>query len=343
MPLPRMSFFNLTTLALAAASLWYIANHHLSRSDTFHTKVHEQQPLIQSQSAQSNSPFALTDILETDLSAIIDSSDTTNTSLSDVDAESVDCGLLCKQTIEALKLPYQIADHEYEKLRAQASLLASYLQKNSAQIDEFIEIALQADGNKRKTIIAVFNFLSESDRLMLGQALIQSNSEHQRLDGIQVLASTESMSQRWVNDFSELLITEQHEYVRQSAVQALSRSERFKGDATVLAMLSQVMQVESDASVRGAALLASARLTHDPQSLLYDSFNAIRSEQSEYQQYGVRAMEELFNRHTRNGGELSEYDRNQLEQLVVDLMEPEFNNIPASVRRDIENLFERFH
>ena len=352
MTLYRKHYFILITLTLCAVSLWYTVNHPLSNTDKLHTKVDVQQVLLQSQPAQNNNPFALTERSEASISRIspssvnnseiTDSFDKTNATLTGADTESLDCGLQCKQAIEVLKLPYRIADDEYEELHSQASQLATYLQSNSQRLNEFVEIALHADGNKRKIIIAAFTLLPESDRLVLGQALIQSQSEYHRLDGIHVLAGTESMSQLWVTEFSELLINEQNEYVRHSVVQALNRPEIFEGDAKVLATLTQVIQSGSDASVRGEALLVSARLTHDPQPLLYDSFSAIRSEQSEYQEYGVRAVEEILVRHTRSGGQISDYDRNQLEQLVIDLMEPEFDNIPADVRRNIEALYERF-
>ncbi len=351
MTLYRKCFYTLTTVTLCAVSLWYTITHHLSSSDSLHTQVNAPQAPRKSQPVQGTNPFALADSSEANAISVLadnndeitDFFDQANIIPAGVNSESSDCSLQCKQTIEILKLPYRIADDEFEKLHAQALQLAVYLQSNSQMLDEFIDIAVQADGNKRKIIIAAFAQLTESDRLALGQALIDSPSAHHRLDGIHLLTGTESMSELWVDEFSELLSNEQNGYVRQSVVQALNRPEIFEGDAKVLTMLSQVIQSDGDASVRGEALLVSARLTHDPQPLLYDSFSAIRSEQSVDQQYGVRAMAEIFDRHTRSGGQISEYDRNQLEQLVIDLMEPKFDNIAADVRSNIEDLYERFH
>lgn len=353
MTLSRNSAFILAALMACASSLWYGVKLHSAYPQPSYAAVDEQNTLLQTHLAQTSNPFALTDRSESDLSTAKSSSGDgreaavlsgeISVSQALFDSDSSGCGLYCQQAIEVLKLPYEIADHDYEEYLSLAEQLAAYLRSNVQLSAEFIEIAEQAKGNKRKIIIAAFALLPEGDRLELGQALIKSNSEHHRLDGIQVLASTDSANLHWVNEFSELLLNEQNSYVRQSVVQALNRPEVFKGNAEVLNMLSQVIQTEGDALVRGEALLVSARLSSDPQSLLYDSFSAIRSEQVDYQQYGARAIEEIFIRHTRDGGQISEVDRNQLEQLVTDLVEPEFDSIPISVRRHIEDLFERFY
>lgn len=352
MTLFRNSILVLSALTVCAPALWYAFKQYSSHLELLHTYANEQQALPKSPSVQSDNPFALIDrsVANTSTTKKVtgESTEVTHltinedTSQSLLDAEVSGCGLSCEQAIEALQLPYEIADHEYEEYLSLVDHLATYLLSNVQLREEFVEIALQADGNKRKIIMAAFALLPEIDRLKLGQALIESSSEFHRLDGVHVLASTESISQYEVTEFSELLQNEQNVYVRHSVIQALNRPELFKGDAKVLTILSQVINTESDASVRGEALFVSARLSSDPQPLLFDSFNAIRSEQSEYQHYGVRALEEIFVRHTRSGGQVSEFDRSQLEQLVDDLMEPEFDNMPVNVRRNIEDIFERF-
>ena len=249
----------------------------------------------------------------------------------------------CPQIVKTVEYPYALSDLEFENVLSSVDELADVLRENSELRSEWIELARHSTGNKRQVIIETFALLDAEDRLALGKALSESPSERHRLDGVQLLGRPNTMSKPLVPMFSDLLQTEQDQYVRGSAINALNQPDLFYGDQEVLEILEQVIYTDNNDAVRGEALLASTQLTENPVDLFYLSLDAVRSETHEYQKFGVRALEEILSRHTKNGDELSWQSSADMSQLVAEIMNPEFDDMPAEVRTTIDNLYHRFY
>jgi len=88
---------------------------------------------------------------------------------------------------------------------------------------------------------------------MLGTALSESTYDHNRMEGIQLLAIAENIDKSHLKIFSEVLLVEHNEYVRSFAAQALNNPEFFYANQEALDMLSYVLVLDVDDGVRGEA------------------------------------------------------------------------------------------
>jgi len=295
--------------------------------------VHRKDPLV-----------VVADITESEseIDSEKDSEATTETAAVKTDATTIHCTNDCQHSIELMQLPFPLSDEDFEGVLADVDTLADYLRNNPSLVPEWIDLASRTDGNKRQVIIETFHLLDMEEHRLLGTALTESPNERHRLDGVQFLARSIMLDKSMVPTFTNILQGEQDQYVRGAAVEALNKPDLFHGDEEVLSALSQVIYSDTNDAVRGEALLASARLTPDPEALFQLSLEAVRSHTNEYQQYGVRALEEVLTRQTMNGGELSWQSDSDLSQLMEDTLGTEYKNMPAEVRSTLDDLYYRF-
>jgi len=220
--------------------------------------------------------------------------------------------------------------------------LSIVLQENPELRSQWIELAGRTEGNNRQLIIAAFALLDKSDRLALGKSLSESTHTLARLDGVHLLARSDTLDRTLAPILYNILQADQDQYVRAAAVAALNKPQLFYGDPEALSALAQVMYTDPDASVRGDALLASTQLSETPEDLFSVSLDATVSDASEYQLLGVRALEEIMNRQTMNGIELSVQNEFELDQMMQRLLESEYEHISTEVRRALDDLYQRF-
>ena len=307
-----------------------------SNSPEFFTVLPSTNPESQT-SSKSNNPLAI-------------KSDATSTQVVENDAlQSIElqpniiCAVDCKRTAEQIQLPFTLSDEDFEKALGNADELAVLLQDDPTLRSEWGDLATHTEGNKRQVIIATFSLLEREDRLALGTALSESAHNHARLDGVHLLASSNTMDKPLAPIFYNILQSDQDQYVRAAAVAALNKPQLFYGDQDVLSVLEQVIYTDIDSGVRGAALLASTKLIEDPEELFSVSLEATVSDASEYQLSGVRALEEIMNRHTMDGHELSEQNEYELDQLMERLLLSENDQVSGEVRRALDDLYSRFY
>jgi len=252
-----------------------------------------------------------------------------------------DCNDLCQEKIEFLRLSSVLDDDEYEELLGLTDELAQYLRKNPAARTEFIEIASTTSGNKRSIIMAAFNKLDIEDRRLLGNALIESSDWHSRFDAISFLAKADLMDEHLAQQFIDMIDIEPEYYVRNSIVKALNQPDKFHGNQDILNALEKIGYNDPNNSVRGEVLLARIKLEKDPEAVSDDVFSAIRSNQADYQRYGFRALEQIIIQKKLNGLENRSDYQDKTKELFDELMSPEYDDMPAELRKMADDLFER--
>lgn len=266
-----------------------------------------------------------------------------NSEPSDVSvSDDLYCSDLCRESMKVLRFPAVLTDDEYEELLGRIGELAAYLRKNSAVRAEFLELADTEDGDKRSVIMAVFNQLDINARWSLGEVLIESSDWHSRFDGISFLAQPDIMDEQLAQRFSDMLAVDSDHYVRSSIIKALNQPDKFYGNQEILNALEQVGYSDQNNTVRGEALLARVQLEQAPETVFYDVFSAIRSNEAGYQGYGLRALEKIVTRQTLDGLEISWEYQDEAKYLFDELMSPEYGDMPADLRKMADDLLERF-
>lgn len=256
-------------------------------------------------------------------------------------ADTVACNENCSDTIDSILFPFDLTDAEFEEALVDVDALAARLRTDSHLRSELIDVAVYTHANKRNVIIAAFALLDHENRVRLGMALSASPYTQQRLDGVQLLGSADNMNKQLVSTFSEVLLLEQNEYVRSSAVKALNQTELFYGDQEVLDLLSAVIYSETNEGVRGEALLASANLTEFPEEMVHHTVDAIRTGGAEYKAFGARALDDIILRQTENGDQVSFQTDSELRGLVDEIMNPEYDDMSADTRKTLDDLVDR--
>jgi len=254
---------------------------------------------------------------------------------------TIDCNNLCRENIALLSLSSVLDDDEYEELLGRTDQLAQYLRENPASQTAFIEIASTAGGDKRSVIMAVFNKLDIDARRSLGDVLIESSDWHSRLDAISFLAKPDIMDEQVTQQFIDILDIEPEYYVRSSIVKALNQPDKFHGNQDILNALEQIGYNDQNNSVRGEVLLARIKLEKEPEAVSDDVFSAIRSNEADYQSYGFRALEQILIQKKLDGSEASSDYQDKTKYLFEELMTPEYDDMPAELRKMADELYER--
>ena len=254
-----------------------------------------------------------------------------------------DCSQHCRTSLETLKLPAGLSDEQFEKILGRADELAAYVRQNPAAIIEFLELAKTNDGDKRSIIIEVFNQLDISARRSLSEVLIGSEDWRSRFDGINfVAAQSDIIDKQRVAQLSDMLAVEPNYYVRSSIVKAFNQPDKFHANPAIISLLEQVEYSDVDNTVRGEALLVRVKLEPEPENVIYDALSAIRSKEADYQGYGLRALEQIVAVKMQNEQALSWYSDYDARAMFAELMNPEYHDMPAEIRKIADDLQERF-
>ena len=252
------------------------------------------------------------------------------------------CSEHCNDSLELLGLPDILTDEEYEKAISKAEDLAEYLKNNPDALTEFLELAKTDDSDKRSVIIAVFNLLDIEERLLLGEVLLESSSFRSRSDGVKFLSQPDIMDEEITQKFSEMLAAESEQFVRTALIKALNEPERLYGHRDVLNVLEKVSNEEVDGVVRGEALLARVQLEENPEQVFSDSVAAIRSDTSEYQLYGLRALNQIITLQNLDDLELSQENKDAARSLFDELRNSGYDEVPLVVLREANIIYDRY-
>ena len=257
-------------------------------------------------------------------------------------ADDVYCNNRCQESIDLLRFQAEFNDDEYEILLNSSSELAVYLRDNPNIRAEFIELASTSTPNNRNIIMAAFNQLDAHSRSQLGQALIESSNWHSRFDGIIFLSKPDLMDEQLAQQLSDILPTESAYYVRNSIIKALNQPDKFYGNQDILNTLEQIGYSDDNNTVRGEALLARVQLEQNPEAIFNDAFSAIRSNQADYQEYGLRALVKIIKRQTLNESEISSEYQNEAKDLFEELLSPKYDQMPEDFHITANKLLARF-
>lgn len=263
-----------------------------------------------------------------------------NVSMSEIN--TIDCNYTCRDNIELLSLSSVLDDDKYEELLGRTDEIAQYLRENPAAKQTLIEIASTAGGDKRSVIMAAFNKLDIDARRSLGDVLIESSDWHSRFDAISFLAQPDIMNEQVTQKFTDMLDIESEYYVRSSIIKAFNQPDKFYGNQNILNTLEQVVYNDEDNSVRGEALLTRIKLEKEPETVFYDVFSAISSNEGDYQSYGFRALEQIIIEKKSNGLEISSDYQDKTKYLFEELMTPEYDDMPAELRKMADDIYERY-
>ena len=236
----------------------------------------------------------------------------------------------------------ELSNWQFGREVSPSDRMIKVLRNNPVLRSKLIELATETTSDKRRFIIAAFTELNFDSQRELGKALTQADDRTQRLDGVNLLENPETMDRSVVQSFGDRLMVEQDRYVRGALVKALDQPELLLGDPQTLEVLTRIIETDTNGSVRGEALLVKAKLVENPEDNLADSLTAIRSQLPEYQSFGARALEQIITRQSLAGGVTGNRSDIEIRQLVAELMNPEFDNMPADVRESIDNLYDRF-
>ena len=236
----------------------------------------------------------------------------------------------------------ELSNWQFGREISPSDRMIKVLRNNPVARSRLIELATETSSDKRRFIIAAFTELDFDSQRELGKALTQADDRIQRLDGVNLLGNPETMDRSVVQSFGDRLMVEQDRYVRGALVKALDQPELLLGDPQTLEVLTRIIETDTNGSVRGEALLVKAKLVENPEDNLADSLAAIRSQLPEYQSFGARALEQIITRQSLAGEVTGNRSDIEIRQLVAELMNPEFDNMPADVRESIDNLYDRF-
>ena len=262
-----------------------------------------------------------------------------NVSMSETN--TIDCNHTCRDNIELLSLSSVLDDDKYEELLGRTDEIAQYLRENPAAKKALIEIASTTGGDKRSVIMAAFNKLDIDARRSLGDVLIESSDWHSRFDAISFLSQPDIMNEQVTQKFTDMLDIESEYYVRSSIIKAFNQPDKFSGNQDILNTLEQVVYNDEDNSVRGEALLTRIKLEKEPEAVFYDVFSAISSNEGDYQSYGFRALEQIIIEKKSNGVEISSDYQDKTKYLFEELMTPEYDDMPAELRKMADEIYER--
>lgn len=319
--MPKLAYSSLFIVSVFGI-LWFFS----SDSQNTSSETHSTQSNILITSNNENSSININN----ELDVSIPSTDTH------------DCDNNCQEHIELLGFKAELTDEKYEELLNRSHELATYLRENPNVQAEFIELASNASPNQRNIIITVFNQLDLNARSALGEALIESSDWHSRFDGISFLAQEELMNEQLAQHFLDILPAESEYYVRSNIVKALNQPDKFYGHQDIINTLEEIEYSDENNTVRGEALLARIQLETNPEAVFNDTFLAIRSDETEYQNYGLRALEKIINKKTSNDSPISWEYQNEAKALTQELLSTKYDHLSANFHKTANNLLAPF-
>lgn len=243
-------------------------------------------------------------------------------------ADPAPCNVQCEEGLVALWSGADLSDQDYEDHRASATLLATYLRHDPAQLAALITLATTtADGNKRHLIRTIFHELDPVQQRALGKALLTSPDAALRREGANYLSADETLNDAVVSELVSLLATEFDVYTKVALIKALDKPNRFHGDSGILDALDQTLRSEIDAQLRGEALVLKSRLTPSPDEVFFDATSAVQSQDKKYALYGVRAMDTLLQDAAPGSHSLSWQHRAQARAILKTILDGDTHSV----------------
>ena len=227
------------------------------------------------------------------------------------------CSVRCESTLSMLDEDLELDDETFNKLEAYAEEIAAYLQNDESQRQHYIQMALTTtDGDKRAFLTDVFKHLPYQQKVEIGENFIGSENWRVRADGVTLIADHEASNLDVANTLMGIFSSEENPYVKSSILAYLKHSPTLQGDMEILHQLDSGLYNQTDTSVRVAALKAKMQLSEQPQHILPDALQALRTSELDLQFAGLMAIEKILE-HEQKTVESGIYiDRNSIKNDI---------------------------
>ena len=253
------------------------------------------------------------------------------------------CSAACLSILEQFRQNQTFTDDQLAQALGNIDEMVAVLKDAPQLQQEFIEMALHSSsGNVREAILSAFAQLAPEAQRSLGRALVSASDGRQRFDGVQLLARIEVMDESVATELEQVYATEDNEYVRTAVVKALNHPALLRNNPQALNFLTYVMDTDTEAAVRGEALIVSVELSDDTEFALTRSLAAIRSSTENYPAFGARALTTFLERNPVRGSELEWQYTQDIDYLMSEMMSPDYDHLPSATRTQIDNMYDRF-
>ena len=215
------------------------------------------------------------------------------------------CSIRCQSTLAMLDQDLNLDDDAFGELSANANELAVYLRNNEPKRKHYLQVAMTtADDDKRRFLTDIFKLLPQSQKTELGENLITAEGWRARADGLELIVADGITGLTMANKLISFISNEESSYVKNSILAHLKQSDILKGDTEFLYQLDSVINNDSDASTRVAALKTKMQLSVQAFYILPDAIQALHANEPELQAAGLTIISQILtneDEHAKNG------------------------------------------
>jgi len=202
------------------------------------------------------------------------------------------CSEQCRHALFKLDESINLTDADLEDLNASINVIAAYLQKNKSKRDEYIQVALVSNDDKRSFLTEVFKQLPDLQRQEISDIFINSQHWHARAKGLELITYEGIKDVDTVKVLTGIVSNEQDTYIKNTVLRHLKQSSFLKNDANILSQLDSILNdVTEDPSTRIEALKAKFNLSEQPYLIVTDAIQASYSNEIELQMTGLNMLE----------------------------------------------------
>ena len=249
----------------------------------------------------------------------------------------------CRKNIELLlDTTEKLHDDNYSEVYLSTINMAEYLKRHPKIIEQLIELTHTIeDGNKRKIIIALVTEIDSSYEKIVGEKLLSTENNLKKIQGIHLLSRHINSDQKIKTRLIDHLHAEPDPYVKKALINTLKKQDLFENDTEVIESLLAASVSDPSPTIRGIALLGSAGLMRNPETIIQESLEASNAKEEVLQSYGLDTLEIILDKTSREGLAINPYYAEQIQQLTDRLMNEEFGHISESTREKLDSLIDR--
>ena len=221
--------------------------------------------------------------------------------------EVAECASRCSSTLSMLNETIEIDDDTFSRLESSIHEISDYLQNNESERHYYLQMAMTTtDGDKRRFLTNIFAQLPDQQRAEIAENFIGSDNWRVRSEGVSLISDHDDLNLEMANTLMDIFSNEESSYIKGNILTNLKQSAILQGDTEILQQLDSALYNETDSSVRVAALNAKMQLSGQPNHVLPDALQALRTSDPELQLAGLIAVEQVL-KHMQANSESGEY------------------------------------
>jgi len=221
--------------------------------------------------------------------------------------EVAECASRCSSTLSMLNDAIEIDDDTFSRLESSIHEISNYLQNNESERHYYQQMAMTTiDGDKRRFLTSIFAQLPDQQRVEIADNFIGSTNWRVRAEGVSLISDHDDLNLEMANTLMDIFSNEESSYIKGNILTHLKQSSVLQGDTAILQQLDSAIYNETDASVRVAALNAKMQLSEQPNHVLPDALQALRTSDPELQLAGLIAVEQVL-KHMQTDNQSGEY------------------------------------